>query len=179
MEHRWNEINMGKPKYSGKNLSQCHFVHRKSHMDWPGIGGRRLTAWAMARPSVIGLMPPVYTCWYCTGVLCFQQPVQCNFMKNIRNCPNSLLGIWVVWRRHAPLVERKGEVDITNNLQQNLLRVHFEYYEPAFKSHKYLSTSVRSDKALVPAGLFVSRWRPWCRFWHLHVKWEHNHFCAT
>jgi hypothetical protein len=37
MEHRWNEIDRGKPKYSGKNLSQCHFVHHKYHMDWPGI----------------------------------------------------------------------------------------------------------------------------------------------
>jgi hypothetical protein len=37
MEHRWNEIDRGKPKYSGKNLSQYHFVHQKSHMDWPGI----------------------------------------------------------------------------------------------------------------------------------------------
>jgi hypothetical protein len=27
MEHRWNEIDRGKPKYSEKNLSQCHFVH--------------------------------------------------------------------------------------------------------------------------------------------------------
>jgi hypothetical protein len=26
-----------KPKNSGKNLSQCHFVHQKSHVDWPGI----------------------------------------------------------------------------------------------------------------------------------------------
>jgi hypothetical protein len=58
MKHRWNEIDRGKPKYSGKNLSQCHFVHHKSHMDWPrdrtrssAVGGRRLTAWAMARPS--------------------------------------------------------------------------------------------------------------------------------
>jgi hypothetical protein len=34
MEHRWNEIYRGKPKYSGKNLSQCHFVHDKSHTDW-------------------------------------------------------------------------------------------------------------------------------------------------
>jgi hypothetical protein len=33
MEHRWNEIDREKPKYSGKNLSQCHFVHKKSHMN--------------------------------------------------------------------------------------------------------------------------------------------------
>jgi hypothetical protein len=32
-EHRWNKSDRGKPKYSGKNLSQCHFVHHKSHMD--------------------------------------------------------------------------------------------------------------------------------------------------
>jgi hypothetical protein len=37
MEHRWNEIDKEKPKYSGKNLSQYHFVHHKSHMDRPGI----------------------------------------------------------------------------------------------------------------------------------------------
>jgi hypothetical protein len=33
MEHWWNEIDRIKPKYSEKNLSQCHFVHHKSHMD--------------------------------------------------------------------------------------------------------------------------------------------------
>jgi hypothetical protein len=37
MEHRWNEIDRVKPKYSGKNVSQCHIVHHKSHMDCPGI----------------------------------------------------------------------------------------------------------------------------------------------
>jgi hypothetical protein len=38
MEHRWNEIDRGKPKYSysEKNLSQYHFVHHKSHMDETG-----------------------------------------------------------------------------------------------------------------------------------------------
>jgi hypothetical protein len=33
MEHRWNEIDREKPKCSGKILSQCHFVHYKSHME--------------------------------------------------------------------------------------------------------------------------------------------------
>jgi hypothetical protein len=36
-EQQWDEIDRGKPKYSGKNLSQSHFVHHKSHMDWAGI----------------------------------------------------------------------------------------------------------------------------------------------
>jgi hypothetical protein len=33
MKHRWNEIDRVKLKYSGKNLSQYHFFHHKSHMD--------------------------------------------------------------------------------------------------------------------------------------------------
>jgi hypothetical protein len=40
LEHRWNEINRGKSKYSEKNLSQYHFVHHKSHMHLPGIEPR-------------------------------------------------------------------------------------------------------------------------------------------
>jgi hypothetical protein len=36
MEQWWNYIDRGKPKDSEKNLSQCHFVHQKSHFYWPG-----------------------------------------------------------------------------------------------------------------------------------------------
>jgi hypothetical protein len=45
MDHRWNKIDGGKPKYSGENLSQCHFVHQNP--TWtdlgsnPGLRGER------------------------------------------------------------------------------------------------------------------------------------------
>jgi hypothetical protein len=37
MGHRWNNTERGKLKYLEKNLSHCHFIYHKSHMDWPGI----------------------------------------------------------------------------------------------------------------------------------------------
>jgi hypothetical protein len=39
---RWNDIDRGKPKNSEIKLSQCHFDHHKSHMDWPGRKPRPL-----------------------------------------------------------------------------------------------------------------------------------------
>jgi hypothetical protein len=35
-EPQWNDIDRGKPKNSEKNLSQSHFIHDKSHIDWAG-----------------------------------------------------------------------------------------------------------------------------------------------
>jgi hypothetical protein len=45
---RWNDIGRAEPT---KNLSQCHFVHHKSHIDWAriqnsAVRGRGLTACA-------------------------------------------------------------------------------------------------------------------------------------
>jgi len=37
MGHWWNNTEKGKPKYSGKNISQCHSVYHISHMDWSQI----------------------------------------------------------------------------------------------------------------------------------------------
>ena len=40
MEHRWNNSNKQKPKYTEKNLSQCHFFSHKYNMDWPLLKDR-------------------------------------------------------------------------------------------------------------------------------------------
>ena len=38
LDHWWVDIDWGKPKLREENnLSQCHFVHHKFHIDWPGI----------------------------------------------------------------------------------------------------------------------------------------------
>jgi hypothetical protein len=33
VEQQWDDIDREKPKDLEKNLSQCHFVYHKSHMD--------------------------------------------------------------------------------------------------------------------------------------------------
>jgi hypothetical protein len=58
MEHMWNETDRGKPKYSGQKpvpvpLCPPQIPHGLTR-DWTrasAVGGRRLTAWAMARPQ--------------------------------------------------------------------------------------------------------------------------------
>jgi hypothetical protein len=64
-EFRMSGTDSGQPKNSEENLSECHFVHHKSHMDWsrcePGVSvvsGQRITAWAMARHSVFFITQP-------------------------------------------------------------------------------------------------------------------------
>jgi hypothetical protein len=52
----WKAIDRGNLKNSERSLSKCHFIHHKCRMAWPGneasaARGRRLTAWAKARPK--------------------------------------------------------------------------------------------------------------------------------
>jgi len=48
-ETPWIVTDRGKPKYSERNLCQCHFVHQKSHTKMCGIetGPPRWRAWTM------------------------------------------------------------------------------------------------------------------------------------
>jgi len=39
-EHLWNAIDSWRPKYSKRNLYQCHFFYQASRMDCPGIEPR-------------------------------------------------------------------------------------------------------------------------------------------
>jgi hypothetical protein len=40
----WNNTDRGEWKYMIEKLFQCHFVHMKYHMDWPGFRPRPLSA---------------------------------------------------------------------------------------------------------------------------------------
>jgi len=42
MGHWWKNIDRGKMKYYGRNLSQCYYAHHKSHIYWPGIEPKHL-----------------------------------------------------------------------------------------------------------------------------------------
>jgi len=59
----------GKLKYLEKNVSWCHFVYHKSHVDWPGPErGQWLTAWDMAKPTT-GLNMPTMMGLRDSGIL--------------------------------------------------------------------------------------------------------------
>jgi hypothetical protein len=54
VENRWNDTDDRTLEYSEKNLFQCHFANHKSPLEKKRsstVTGRRLTAWAMAKPG--------------------------------------------------------------------------------------------------------------------------------
>jgi hypothetical protein len=52
IKHWLSYMDTGKPKFSEKNLFQCHLVHHKYHMLWPGIKhGPHSDRWATIRLS--------------------------------------------------------------------------------------------------------------------------------
>jgi hypothetical protein len=78
MEHRWNEIDWGKPKYSGKNLSQRHFVRHKSHM---GCGWSVTIVTAEAQQCILCDVEPHITLNYIKILVIAQQCFCGKFMS--------------------------------------------------------------------------------------------------
>jgi hypothetical protein len=85
------------------------------------------------------------------GVVCF------NFVKSILILFRQLIqrmGQCHVDSHH--FLQRERERSISQIIQSRIQSACLsKIYEPAFKSDKYLSSSVRSDKTFVPAALFV------------------------
>jgi hypothetical protein len=68
----WNDINSGKPKNSEKDLSQCHFVHHKSHLldlgANPGCRGEKPATNCLSHGT---------TSKYCTRNCCITSRTDC------------------------------------------------------------------------------------------------------
>ena len=59
MEHAWNATDRKKPKYTEKNLSQCHSVYTNSTTVWHGIGPAP-SLWQKQITASVLPQPPYY-----------------------------------------------------------------------------------------------------------------------
>jgi hypothetical protein len=55
--HLWNDTKNETHKYSGKTVSQCHFVHHKSHKDRPQIESGPPLRKALSTSRYLSLLP--------------------------------------------------------------------------------------------------------------------------
>jgi hypothetical protein len=86
MERWWNDTDRGKLKCWKKNLSYCHFIHHKSHMDWPGV--------EVGPPPWEADYWPPETWRYAKWPLCWK-------WLNFNFCSDTVRTVWVcvcVWR---------------------------------------------------------------------------------
>jgi hypothetical protein len=126
MEHRWNEIDRGKPKYSGGG-GTCpsatlftQILHGMTQ-DWTrasAVRGRRLTAWAMARPKG-GLSFPSAN--NCQGQLKTSQLASVEALFLSRDCPTTettavLYPLQQPYHRsHAVLIDKIWNKQLSRN----------------------------------------------------------------
>ena len=109
------------------------------------------------------------------GVVCF------NFMKNILILFRQLIRLMGQCHVDTHHTLRRGrERSISQIIQSRIQSACLsKICEPPFKSDKYLSTSLLSDKTFVPAELFLCHGEDYDVILKLFMTWERNHSCAS
>jgi hypothetical protein len=107
MEHRWNEIDRGKPKYSGKKTCPSATLSTTNPtMDWSrpsAVTVRRLTAWATARRQRIDYKAAkIIMGWFVSARIGVNKKVIAQYSKRtVLKIETEIVRIWIRGTDHS------------------------------------------------------------------------------